>query len=155
MPSTLKEQRRFPALCAAVGASWQTMSAPLTCCTPAASQKLAPEWESAAKTFKAQGDPKIVLANVDCTLDENKALSEKFGIQGFPTIKVCLTPACAHRHATCACNRSALQCCAATVRRLLTGLLSSPTFYAACVCWPLRLVLPTPNSGFRVALKRV
>lgn len=51
-------------------------------------KKLAPEWESAAKTFKAQGDPKIVLANVDSTLDENKALSEKFGIQGFPTIKV-------------------------------------------------------------------
>jgi thioredoxin-like negative regulator of GroEL len=28
------------------------------------------------------------LAKVDCTTEPNKALAEKFGIKGFPTIKV-------------------------------------------------------------------
>mmetsp|Transcript_2672 Transcript_2672/g.7943 ORF Transcript_2672/g.7943 Transcript_2672/m.7943 type:complete len:497 (+) Transcript_2672:181-1671(+) len=50
-------------------------------------KKLAPEWETAAKTFKGE-EPKVVLANIDCTAEENKALAEKYGVKGFPTIKV-------------------------------------------------------------------
>jgi Thioredoxin len=51
------------------------------------SQKLAPEWEAAAKQLQG-GDTPIALAKVDCTTDGNKALAERFGIKGFPTIKV-------------------------------------------------------------------
>lgn len=50
-------------------------------------QKLAPEWEAAAKQLQG-GDKPIALAKVDCTTDGNKALAERFGIKGFPTIKV-------------------------------------------------------------------
>ena len=49
-------------------------------------QKLAPEWESAAKTLEGK-EPDIVLANVDCTAEENKPLAEKYDVKGFPTIK--------------------------------------------------------------------
>jgi protein disulfide-isomerase A3 len=52
-----------------------------------APQKLAPEWEAAAKQLQG-GDKPIALAKVDCTTDGNKALAERFGIKGFPTIKV-------------------------------------------------------------------
>lgn len=48
-------------------------------------KKLAPEYETAAGQLKDEG---IVLANVDATLDENKALATKYGIQGFPTLKI-------------------------------------------------------------------
>lgn len=50
-------------------------------------KKLAPEWEKAATALKG-GEPAIVLASVDATEEPNKALAEKFGIKGFPTIKV-------------------------------------------------------------------
>lgn len=48
-------------------------------------KKLAPEFETAAGQLKDEG---IYLANVDATLDENKALASKYGIQGFPTLKI-------------------------------------------------------------------
>lgn len=48
-------------------------------------KKLAPEFETAAGQLKDDG---IVLANVDATLEENKALASKYGIQGFPTLKM-------------------------------------------------------------------
>lgn len=48
-------------------------------------KKLAPEFETAAGQLKEEG---IYLANVDATLDENKALASKYGIQGFPTLKI-------------------------------------------------------------------
>lgn len=48
-------------------------------------KKLAPEFETAAGKLKDEG---IVLANVDATLEENKALASKYGIQGFPTLKI-------------------------------------------------------------------
>lgn len=54
---------------------------------PFSAQALAPEWESAATTLAGK-EPKITLANVDCTLEENKPLATEFGIKGFPTIKV-------------------------------------------------------------------
>lgn len=50
-------------------------------------KKLAPEWEAAAKQLQG-GDNPIALAKVDCTTDGNKALAERFGIKGFPTIKI-------------------------------------------------------------------
>lgn len=48
-------------------------------------KKLAPEFEKAAEALKAEG---IVLANVDATLEENKELASKYGVRGFPTLKM-------------------------------------------------------------------
>lgn len=50
-------------------------------------KNLAPEYEKAA-TELLKADPPIVLAKVDATEEENKALAEKFGVKGFPTLKV-------------------------------------------------------------------
>ena len=47
-------------------------------------KKLAPEYAAAAQLL-AKEDPPISLAKVDAT--EQKGLSEKFEIQGFPTLK--------------------------------------------------------------------
>ncbi len=76
-------------------------------------QKLTPEWEAAARQFaKAKTETPITLAKYDCTAEGNKALADKFGIKGFPTIKVCATSCsimerfrccqCACRHSACA-----------------------------------------------------
>ena len=48
-------------------------------------KKLAPEYETAAGQLKGEG---ITLAKVDATEDDNKDLASKFGIQGFPTLKI-------------------------------------------------------------------
>ncbi|EIE22882.1 protein disulfide isomerase [Coccomyxa subellipsoidea C-169] len=50
-------------------------------------KSLAPEYEKAAQSLKESGS-KIVLAKIDATLDENKVMSTKFGVQGFPTLKI-------------------------------------------------------------------
>lgn len=44
---------------------------------------LAPKWDKLAKLFA--GDDNIVIANVDA--DADRALGERFGVTGFPTIK--------------------------------------------------------------------
>lgn len=49
---------------------------------------LAPEWEKAAQKLKGDTEKPIKLAKVDCTEEKNKALASKFGVKGFPTIKV-------------------------------------------------------------------
>lgn len=46
-------------------------------------KNLAPEWEKAATELKAQG---VKLGAIDATVE--KGLAEKYGIKGFPTIKV-------------------------------------------------------------------
>lgn len=46
-------------------------------------KKLTPEYAAAAQVL-AKNDPPVPLAKVDAT--ENKALAERFGIQGFPTL---------------------------------------------------------------------
>jgi protein disulfide isomerase len=46
-------------------------------------KKLAPEYSAAAAKL-ANNDPPIPLGKVDAT--EQKAIAEKFGIQGFPTL---------------------------------------------------------------------
>eukprot|EP01087_Luapelamoeba_hula_P010778 TRINITY_DN286_c0_g1_i1.p1 TRINITY_DN286_c0_g1~~TRINITY_DN286_c0_g1_i1.p1 ORF type:complete len:515 (-),score=118.35 TRINITY_DN286_c0_g1_i1:47-1591(-) len=48
-------------------------------------KRLAPEYEQAATTLKDSGSD-IKLASVDCT--ENEALAGRFGIQGYPTLKI-------------------------------------------------------------------
>lgn len=48
-------------------------------------KRLAPEYEKAATKLKSN-DPPIALAKVDCTSD--KATCDKFGIGGFPTLKI-------------------------------------------------------------------
>ena len=48
-------------------------------------KKLEPEFEKAAAKLKADG---IALAKVDATEEGNKALAERFKVQGFPTLKI-------------------------------------------------------------------
>ncbi|KAK9805676.1 hypothetical protein WJX72_011398 [[Myrmecia] bisecta] len=50
-------------------------------------KKLTPEWEKAAGELK-KNDPPVVLAKVDATEEGNKALAQKYGVQGYPTIKI-------------------------------------------------------------------
>ena len=45
---------------------------------------LAPEYAKAAQKLR-ENDPPYYIAKVDAT--ENKALGERFGVKGFPTIK--------------------------------------------------------------------
>jgi thiol-disulfide isomerase/thioredoxin len=46
-------------------------------------KKLAPEYAKAAKRLR-ENNPPYYIAKVDAT--ENKALAERFGIKGFPTL---------------------------------------------------------------------
>ncbi|CAJ0927683.1 unnamed protein product, partial [Mesorhabditis belari] len=48
-------------------------------------KRMAPEYEKAATKLKAN-DPPIALIKVDCTID--KETCDKFGVQGFPTLKI-------------------------------------------------------------------
>jgi len=48
-------------------------------------KKLTPEYESAAGQLKAEG---ITLAKMDATEEGNKAISAKYGVKGFPTLKI-------------------------------------------------------------------
>uniref|UniRef100_A0A7N0TUS9 Protein disulfide-isomerase n=1 Tax=Kalanchoe fedtschenkoi TaxID=63787 RepID=A0A7N0TUS9_KALFE len=50
-------------------------------------KSLAPEYEKAANTLSSHNPP-LVLAKVNAVEESNKALGEKFEIQGFPTIKI-------------------------------------------------------------------
>lgn len=48
-------------------------------------KKMAPEFEKASTKLKAN-DPPIALVKVDCTVE--KATCDKFGVKGFPTLKI-------------------------------------------------------------------
>jgi protein disulfide isomerase family A protein 3 len=48
-------------------------------------KRLAPEFEKAATALKLN-DPPVVLAELDCTAE--KAICDKFGVSGYPTLKV-------------------------------------------------------------------
>jgi protein disulfide isomerase family A protein 3 len=48
-------------------------------------KRLAPEYEKAATNLK-DNDPPVALAKVDCTVE--KATCDKFGVSGFPTLKI-------------------------------------------------------------------
>ncbi|CAJ0578176.1 unnamed protein product, partial [Mesorhabditis spiculigera] len=48
-------------------------------------KRMAPEYEKAATKLKTN-DPPVALIKVDCTVD--KATCDKFGVSGFPTIKI-------------------------------------------------------------------
>ncbi len=50
-------------------------------------KKLGPEYEKAAGPLK-KNDPPVTLVKIDATVEDNKPLAEKFGVQGFPTLKV-------------------------------------------------------------------
>eukprot|EP00245_Coleochaete_scutata_P014976 TRINITY_DN64_c0_g1_i1.p1 TRINITY_DN64_c0_g1~~TRINITY_DN64_c0_g1_i1.p1 ORF type:complete len:497 (+),score=150.26 TRINITY_DN64_c0_g1_i1:242-1732(+) len=50
-------------------------------------KKLTPEYERAAGVLKTN-DPPIALAKVDVDEEKNKPLASKYGIKGFPTLKI-------------------------------------------------------------------
>ncbi|KAI5064892.1 hypothetical protein GOP47_0019587 [Adiantum capillus-veneris] len=50
-------------------------------------KKLAPEYEKAAAILKGH-EPPILLAKVDAEEQRNKVLARKYGIRGFPTLKI-------------------------------------------------------------------
>ncbi|KAL1543823.1 Thioredoxin-like domain [Salvia divinorum] len=50
-------------------------------------KKLAPEYEKAASVLSTS-DPPVSLAKVDANEEQNKAISNKFEVRGFPTIKI-------------------------------------------------------------------
>mmetsp|Transcript_14501 Transcript_14501/g.31028 ORF Transcript_14501/g.31028 Transcript_14501/m.31028 type:complete len:488 (-) Transcript_14501:250-1713(-) len=50
-------------------------------------KKLAPEYEKAAGILKAN-DPPVVLAKVDATAADNKEVADKYGVKGYPTLKI-------------------------------------------------------------------
>lgn len=44
-----------------------------------------PAWDQLTAEF--EGNAGVVIADVDCTLDDSKDLCSKFGVKGYPTIK--------------------------------------------------------------------
>lgn len=50
-------------------------------------KRLAPEYEQAATTLK-KADPPVPLAKVDCTSDSGKETCSKYGVSGYPTLKI-------------------------------------------------------------------
>merc|ERR1712048_924858 len=49
-------------------------------------QRLEPEWNEAATEVKEKTGGKVKIAKVDCTTEQQ--IAQRFGIQGFPTIKI-------------------------------------------------------------------
>lgn len=50
-------------------------------------KRLAPEYEKAATTLKTN-DPPVPLIKVDCTSDTGKETCSKYGVSGYPTLKI-------------------------------------------------------------------
>lgn len=44
-----------------------------------------PDWDKLSGEF--EGNDAVVIGDVDCTADKNKALCSKYGVKGYPTIK--------------------------------------------------------------------
>jgi len=44
-----------------------------------------PDWDDLGETF--ENSKKVLIADVDCTVDANKQLCEDHGVKGYPTIK--------------------------------------------------------------------
>merc|ERR1712039_190360 len=49
-------------------------------------KKLKPDWDKLGGLFN-KPESKALIADVDCTADSGKALCEKYGVEGYPTIK--------------------------------------------------------------------
>jgi len=49
-------------------------------------KQLEPEWNEAATTIKEKTGGKVKLGKVDCTVEQQ--IAQRYGIQGFPTIKI-------------------------------------------------------------------
>jgi len=45
-----------------------------------------PDWDKLAKEY--DGSETVLIADVDCTEGDNKALCSKYGVRGYPTLKV-------------------------------------------------------------------
>jgi len=50
-------------------------------------KRLAPDFETASVDLK-KNDPPVTLADVDCTTDSGKDICSKFGVSGYPTLKI-------------------------------------------------------------------
>jgi len=44
-----------------------------------------PDWDELGEEF--ENSKKVIIGDVDCTTDGGKPLCEKFGVEGYPTIK--------------------------------------------------------------------
>ena len=44
-----------------------------------------PQWDQLGDAFSGSKD--VIIVDVDCTKDKNKDLCQKFGVQGYPTVK--------------------------------------------------------------------
>lgn len=49
-------------------------------------KKLKPDWDKLGGVFN-KADSKALIADVDCTADTGKKVCEKYGVEGYPTIK--------------------------------------------------------------------
>lgn len=45
-----------------------------------------PDWDKLAATY--DGSETVLIADVDCTTNDNKDLCQKYGVRGYPTIKL-------------------------------------------------------------------
>lgn len=48
-------------------------------------KSLAPDWDTLADTYA--GSSSVLIGSVDCTTDENSDLCQKYGVNGYPTLK--------------------------------------------------------------------
>lgn len=44
-----------------------------------------PDWDDLGETF--ENSKKVIIGDVDCTADSGKSICEKYGVQGYPTLK--------------------------------------------------------------------
>jgi len=49
-------------------------------------KSLAPDWDTLADTYSASSS--VLIGSVDCTAEGNEDLCQKYGVQGYPTLKV-------------------------------------------------------------------
>ena len=54
-----------------------------------------PAWDALGDLYSSSST--VIIGDVDCTADNAKELCEKYGVQGFPTIKHAASACCPRR----------------------------------------------------------
>jgi thiol-disulfide isomerase/thioredoxin len=101
---------------------------------------MAPAWEELAEEWA--GNPDVLVAEVDCTTEEGKALCEIADVEGFPTIKYGdpdtledyeggrdyeSLAAFAQENLKCVCSTKNTGCCSEENKMLLDAFMTMPT----------------------------